>query len=373
MDSYVQEPNCNYLYSSSASWTGISSYSFISESNGILTIQSTDTNLIGTNYPVSLDTTFTLYSNGGSSTTTFVASTVSFTIYLANGCEGATLNSPSLSSTAVTLVDGTTSTVTFTDASDTYASFLNDLTYCGTRTYEVQFQSDSSTVSWISVALTSGNDYAITISPQSTPGNEADMETTHNVKLVINPPTAYASHQAAISVDFTVEVTAASGCDCNYLPWDDGTTSTLTVQVGSSETFTLSDPPVSANAYTDYAQLRDCVVDSCATTGSFTAATVSGSSLPSWITLSGSNLVIAPDDGSLKDSSPYSIEVTFTPDNGVNNPTYVALTLTVDCQITSFTISGVPTGTTYEILSTSQTLDLRPITYTQVPACGYTV
>lgn len=62
----------------------------------------------------------------------------------------------------------------------------------------------------------------------------------------------------------------------------------------------------------------------------------------------------------------------FTPTNG-SAKTYTALTFTVGCEITSFTVSGTPASNpTYNIFTQRSIINLTGITYTQSPACGYT-
>ena len=120
--------------------------------------------------------------------------------------------------------------------------------------------------------------------------------------------------------------------------------------------------------------MRSCSANACSTGGSFTAVTLSGgASLPGWITSSSSAIAIAPTDGSVKASNDWVVVVTWTPTEGSNSPSYTAVTITVSCEITSFTIGN--TGTTsvsYDVFDKTKIIDASAITYTQSPACGYT-
>lgn len=112
----------------------------------------------------------TVAPNGPNASDTFTATgadVVSFTITLQDGCLTATLNSPTVND--MSTADGTSTTQTFADASDTFSSAINQLDFCGLRTYEVQLQSDGSAVSWASVAVDASNsaNYIITINPSS--------------------------------------------------------------------------------------------------------------------------------------------------------------------------------------------------------------
>ena len=53
--------------------------------------------------------------------------------------------------------------------------------------------------------------------------------------------------------------------------------------------------------------------------------------------------------------------------------TFTALTFSVGCEITSFTVAGAPgSNPTYSVFSSRAIIPLTSVTYTQVPACGYT-
>ena len=74
-----------------------------------------------------------------------------------------------MSASTLTVADGASGSLTFTDASDSYGIFLAQTDFCGVRTYEVQMVSDNSVVSWVSVTLNSGTGlYEITAAPAST-------------------------------------------------------------------------------------------------------------------------------------------------------------------------------------------------------------
>ena len=143
-------------------------------------------------------------------------------------------------------------------------------------------------------------------------------------------------------------VVSAPGCDCNQQPFDDASLATVSAAVDSSTSHTFTLPAPSANAYDANPAMRACQVASttCATSGSFGTVTLADdSALPAWITFDGTDaLTIAPTDGALQASNPYSIKLVWTPTNGGNNPTYTALDITVTCEVTSFTVSGAPSA-----------------------------
>lgn len=63
---------------------------------------------------------------------------------------------------------------------------------------------------------------------------------------------------------------------------------------------------------------------------------------------------------------------TYTPDNGSSNPQYIAVEITISCEVTSFAVSNAPSTQTYNVFDALKTIDLTGVTYTQDPPCGYT-
>jgi hypothetical protein len=127
-------------------------------SEGILFVQATDEALIGNTYTVSVQNTITIDDNGGTLLDEFAPvdadDKIEFTITLEDGCKAATINSPTFSSSILSVVDGETDSITFIDASDSFGEIVPQTDFCGRREYEVQFQSDSTVVSWVTVELT---------------------------------------------------------------------------------------------------------------------------------------------------------------------------------------------------------------------------
>ena len=97
--------------------------------------------------------------------------------------------------------------------------------------------------------------------------------------------------------------------------------------------------------------------------------------MPSWITTTTSDTVlsIAPTDGSVKASNDWVVVVVYTPTAGSNNPSYTAVTITVTCEITSWTVGGAgTTSISYDIFGDTKIINGSTLTFTQSPACGYT-
>lgn len=89
---------------------------------------------------MSVQNTITVGNNNGASSTFNPADSddkVAFTVTLRDGCTTATLNSPTLSTSSLTVDDGGSAQLTFTDASDSFGTYLSQIDFCGTRNYEV--------------------------------------------------------------------------------------------------------------------------------------------------------------------------------------------------------------------------------------------
>ena len=185
---YTQGTDCTFTeiltMSPSAAW--------ISISGRVITVTSTDTALHNTS------TSFTVTSTIDDTSSTNNNS-YTFTITLSNPCKTATLNTPSVST--ITVKDGYSNTGTFTDVADSYYTDYGDASFCGTRTFTLT-DSGGSSVSWLSVALTSGTTYTITAAPTST---NTELQATHTITLTVASST-YSSDISSVSTTFSVVV-----------------------------------------------------------------------------------------------------------------------------------------------------------------------
>ena len=72
-------------------------------------------------------------------------------------------------------------------------------------------------------------------------------------------------------------------------------------------------------------------------------------------------------------SNPWVVVVVYTPTKGANNPSYTAVTITVTCTVTGFSVSNPGTTShTYNTWDNLKVISGATLTYTQTPACGYT-
>lgn len=85
---------------------------------------------------------------------------------------------------------------------------------------------------------------------------------------------------------------------------------------------------------------------------------------------------MSPPDGTY--NGVHTLFATFTSDNGAD-PTYTAVTFTVTCTLTSYTMPTAPAdgdGTydlSYIVYENPLTIDLSTLSYTENPTCGYTI
>ena len=356
---WTQSSGCSYTetltMTPSASWISIDS------SSRVIKVLTTDVSLHGTS------TTFTVTStvNDNSNTNN---NGYSFTVALTNPCKTATLNSPSLSNMSVD--DGSSATQNYSDVADTWYTDYGNPSFCGARTFTIETTAAAS-VSWASVAVSSGTTYTITIAPTST---NTELQTTHNLRLKVVSDTYSGDAMSTVYVNFDVTVNTPA-CNCDLQPWDDGTTSSQNAAVASTSSLTMALPSVNANAYTSAPAMRSCTSGSCATTGTWTAVTLTdGSALPNWITWSSgaTTISVTPADGTVIASNPWVIKGTYTPTKGSSNPSFNTISITVTCEITSFAVSNEgTTSISYNVFDPTKIIDGSGITYTQSPACGY--
>ena len=130
-----------------------------------------------------------------------------------------------------------------------------------------------------------------------------------------------------------------------------------------------------------------CYIDSdssndCAETGAYDSLTwddgTGATTLPSWITFTSSGsttqtVSINPPDGTVVGT--HSLIAVFNPTNG-SDKTFTALTFTVTCEVTSWTVPSAPTtgggfDLSYAVFETPLTIDVSTLSYVQSPACGY--
>jgi len=135
--------------------------------------------------------------------------------------------------------------------------------------------------------------------------NEASVTKTIYIKTVVS---SY-NTQKQYSV-FTVTINAAT-CDCTALQWTSPSSTAVAVLVAATSSPTFPLPTADTSARTTNAAFDKCYLGggSCATTGSFPAASVvyddgtsNGASLPSWMTYTSTattthTITLAPVDG----------------------------------------------------------------------------
>lgn len=362
---YVQAPPCGYAYTSSLTWTGLTTF-ITTPSNFILDVFSQDTTVGGTTsaapsqtYTMTLANDITIASNGPAGSSTFAASgaTITFTITITNPCWTTTI--PQINTfnpaTAMTVVNGASVVQEYTRPVNGVETSTKRALICGAYAFEV-YQDTSDTalsVNWIKIAEKSGS-----------PGQYLfTADTSVSLTLLTNvSPRSYTVQIKAYLVDYpvvktyttkTVEITGAT-CDCSKLAWDAPTVPTPTFAVAATGTPTLVLPVANKGAQATSFGFDACykLGSGCAETGRFQAGsikyddkvTTGGVALPSWITFSSTGtstqtITIAPTSGTL--NGQHTLFATFTPTNGPEK-TYTVMKFTVTCTITDYSLPSAP-------------------------------
>ena len=258
---------------------------------------------------------------------------------------------------------------------------------CGDTSYSLHSDNTGSTHSynanWAVISGPVSDTYTLTIDTTADT-SLIDNESTKTISLYIKATLDdYTSYTRESYTQINIVVNEAS-CDCSALAWGDPAnvvvSSTILAGTGASSQ-NLVVPVASTAARSTDANFDKCYLTSndCAETGAFDSLQWNDGSgattLPSWITFTSSgtttqSVSINPTDGTVKGT--HHLVAVFNPTNG-NDYTYTALTFTVGCEVTSFSVSGAPgSNPTYNIFDQRSIISLTGVTYTQSPACGYT-
>jgi hypothetical protein len=182
-----------------------------------------------------------------------------------------------------------------------------------------------------------------------------------------------------------VEITAAA-CDCSLLAWDNPTTSTPTIFVGTGSTETIPPPIVNTGARSTSAAFDNCYLTSadCDEEGAYQAGSITyddgtnaGTTLPAWITFSSSgvaaqDVAINPVDGSVNGF--HTLFATYTPVNGAT-VFFTAITFEIQCAVASYALPTTPAepafDLSYIIYDDPMVINLSTQVYQESPDCLY--
>ena len=139
--------------------------------------------------------------------------TISFTVTIIDPCETTTVNDAVFSPTTLTVTNGVTADMTFTEVTDSVEVANNIDTLCQGRTYTLLMDDESTAADFIALTGTAPGPYTITASPT------LDSQVgTHQFKLKTEldayPGNANSPHYTAIPV-----VVQGASCDQNALGW----------------------------------------------------------------------------------------------------------------------------------------------------------
>jgi len=253
--------------------------------------------------------------------------------------------------------------VTFIRPTTTVEDSTGIASICGDTTYSIHSDNSGTnfayTSGWAVITGPTSSTFTLTIDTTvdlSLIANEASVTIPVYIKSTLDSYTAY-TRESYTLINIVISQT---GCNCAALAWDDPTSG---IDVGAitagvaSVSKTLAPPTANTAARSTNAAFDKCYLTSadCATTGAYDSVTwddgTGAVALPSWITFTSvSNIVqtvaINPPDGTVVGS--HSLIAVFNPTNG-NDKTYTALTFTITCQVTSWTVPSAPTSPTFDL------------------------
>lgn len=300
------------------------------------------------------------------STQTFVPTDgpVTFDVAVVNPCATATITDLVFTPGAPTVMDGAT---VYTEWPATTSSV--DVThsspggFCGAITYAIFTDSDGTDTT---VASAYAGDWA-TFVVDASGAHRLTFDTTVSQDLLEDeaskPITLYIKStltEYSISEYDAITVTVAEAvCDCSFLQWSAPPITATTVAVGLgalAEVVPL--PPSDSYLTATNAAFAKCYFGgaSCDDGGQFEAGailyeTAAGNvALPAWITFTPSgvpvqNVSLEPDYTSIGE---HTLIATFTTASG-DDPTFTAITITVTCTVTSWTLPSNPSDLAYTV------------------------
>lgn len=157
----LQTPPCDYTPSYTYTWTIPSGAPIVVNSSkpSQIDIVSVLKSKVNT-YSVTFTNTISNALGGVASAT----STVTFDVVVIDPCNTAVITPPTIVGT-FSVTNGQTGTFTFLEAVDSVATANAISTICGTRTYVMRNNDDTSTISWLAITGPVGGSYTVTATP----------------------------------------------------------------------------------------------------------------------------------------------------------------------------------------------------------------
>ena len=192
---YTQTPPCGYTTTNTHTWT-IDSSSPITVNSANpqqIDIVSLDRTKVGT-HSVTMTTLFEYATQSFTET-----DTISFVITITDPCETTTINDAVFSDATLTVTNGSTASITFTEVTDSVEVDNNIDTLCQGRTYTLLMNDESTPADFIALTGTAPGPYTITASPTL---DSAVGSHTYKLKteLTAYPSNPNSPHYTAISV-----------------------------------------------------------------------------------------------------------------------------------------------------------------------------
>ena len=386
---YTQDPACGYAYTGAFTFTGTDS-NIVAVGSQLIVTADVGTSADNSPYPITTAVVLTVddpnQSLGDSSFT--VPGTVDFKVEIKNPCttaEGVTIDPIVFTVDAPEVINGE-ATETEWNAPNTSVDATHSTDgRCGAMSFAVYTDNDGTDTAptgWAVIEAGVSADWMLTLDTSLDftllPAAQDTIDITLYIKKTLDSWGNHAEYQ-----EIVVKINTAN-CDCQYLLWDLPTTATKTVKVELPESVELVLPTAdSTTNQSVHKTFRKCYDEGnpCSEVGSFLsigALTIDGVAFEDsqWISFTDAT---SPDyeaalqkiyiDPTAAEIGTHELVVTWTPTHGAASQ-YTALTLTIECEITSW---AAPTlaDIAYIVYDAQVSADVSALSYVQTPACGY--
>lgn len=242
-------PPCGYTLTNSFSWTidAASPISVDPDNDQAIRVVSLDKDKLGSH-------TVTLTNDITYPTQSFAETeTITFDVTIIDPCLTTTVNSAVFTPTTLTVTNGETADMTYTDVTDSVEVDNNIDTLCGSRSYTI-YNNDEINVhtDWVTLSGPSAGVYTITATPTLD-----SLVGANNFKL-LTVLDLYTNESRESWSTITVNVQGAA-CDQNGLEWDASAVVEQTIDVSTGPT-TVNIAPYTPNVASKTAtpQMRAC-------------------------------------------------------------------------------------------------------------------
>ena len=287
--------------------------------------------------------------------------TMSFDITIVDPCKTTVLNPVSLSG-GITVINGETGSITFTEATDTVEQAKKIYTICGERSHRIVDPNDNDAeIDWLTIVDNEDGTYTVTAYPT----DETNHQGTHAFDLWTTLDDYYPADHAGRR-DTLAVVVSPTPCDCTGVLWTPPALVSHAFAVADG-TYSRPIPPATINVPDSEAlgpKIRACYVGGgpgCEETQTFVVTLSDGSALPSFLTQNVDVIEINPQVSA--DIGPWTLKIASTPLYGAPLD-YNSLEFVISCTIQSIVTPSAPTGDlTYILYDATHIVDLSANVY----------